>query len=136
MKSIIVSMIAAAGLVVAGSALAVDMPPLAKKHNCVACHAIEKKVVGPSWRDIAKAYNSVGSTGSAVDPVAYKATAKVSDILAKNNAKTNEDWLVQKVSKGGAGNWGTMPMPANDASGAKQADFKEIVKFIVGLEKK
>ena len=136
MKSIIVSMIAAAGLVVAGSALAVEMPLLAKKHNCVACHAMEKKVVGPSWRDISKAYNSVGATGSAVDPVAYKATVKVSDILAKNSSKTSADWLVLKVSKGGAGNWGTMPMPANDPSGAKQADFKELTKFILDLEKK
>ena len=136
MKSIIVSMIAAAGLVVAGSALAVDMPPLAKKHNCVACHAIEKKVVGPAWRDISKAYNSVGATGSAVDPAAYKVSFKVSEILAKNNAKTADEWLLHKASKGGAGNWGTMPMPANDPSGAKAADIKELIKFIIGLEKK
>ena len=136
MKSIIVSMIATAGLMAAGSALAADMPPLAKKHNCVACHSIDKKMVGPSWRDISKAYNAVGATGSAVDAVAYKTTVKVTDILAKNNAKSAEDWLLQKVSKGGSGDWGTMPMPANDASGAKQADLKELVKFIMGLEKK
>ncbi len=136
MKSIIVSMIAAAGLVVAGSALAVDMPPLAKKHNCVACHSIEKKMVGPSWRDISKAYNNAGATGSAVDPAAYKVSNKVADLLAKNNSKTAEEWLLKKVSKGGAGDWGTMPMPANDPSGAKAADLKELDKFIMGLEKK
>lgn len=136
MKSIIVSMFAATGLVIAGSALAVDMPPLAKKHNCVACHAMDKKVVGPSWMDISKAYNSVGATGSAVNPTAYKVTNKVADILAKNNSKTAEEWLLKKVSKGGAGDWGTMPMPANDPSGAKAADLKELVKFIMGLDKK
>ncbi len=136
MKSIIVSMFAATGLVIAGSALAVDMPPLAKKHNCVACHAMDKKVVGPSWMDISKAYNSVGATGSAVNPTAYKVTNKVADILAKNNSKTAEEWLLKKVSKGGAGDWGTMPMPANDPSGAKAADLKELVKFIMSLDKK
>ena len=136
MKSIIASMIATAGLMAAGSALAADMPPLAKKHNCVACHSVEKKMVGPSWRDVSKAYNSVGATGSAVDAAAYKTTVKVADILAKNNAKSADEWLLHKVSKGGSGDWGTMPMPANDASGAKQADLKELVKFILALEKK
>lgn len=136
MKSIFFSMIAASALLVAGSVSAVDMPPLAKKNNCVACHAVEKKLVGPAWRDISKAYNQVGATGSAVDPAAYKTTSKVSDILAKNNAATNEEWLIRKVSKGGSGDWGTMPMPANDPSGAKAADIKELVKFILALEKK
>lgn len=53
MKSIIVG-IATAGLMVAGSAMATDMPDLAKKNGCAACHAIDKKVVGPAWMDIAK----------------------------------------------------------------------------------
>lgn len=134
MKLIIVGMMAA-GLMATGVVLATDMPPLAKKHNCVACHSIDKKVVGPAWRDISKAYNSVGATGSAVNSV-YKVSNKTADILAKNNAKTAEEWLLHKISKGGAGDWGTMPMPANDPSGAKSADLKELVKFIMGLEKK
>lgn len=134
MKLIIVGMMAA-GLMATGVVLATDMPPLAKKHNCVACHSIDKKVVGPAWRDISKAYNSVGATGSAVNS-AYKVSNKTADILAKNNAKTAEEWLLHKISKGGAGDWGTMPMPANDPSGAKSADIKELVKFIMGLEKK
>ena len=135
MKPIIVSAIAA-GLMVAGSALATDIPPLAKKHNCVACHSIDKKVVGPAWRDISKAYNSVGATGSAVDPALYKVSTKVSEILEKNSVRNVEEWLIHKISKGGSGNWGTMPMPANDPSGAKTADIKELVKFILNLEKK
>lgn len=106
MKSIIVSTIAAAGLMVAGSALAADMPDLAKKMNCTACHAIDKKVVGPAWQDIANKY--------------------------KGDASAAEKLQV-KVSKGGSGNWGTMPMPPNDVAGKKQAEIKELVAFILGL---
>ncbi|MDP2804540.1 MAG: c-type cytochrome [Gallionellaceae bacterium] len=83
MKSILVSMIAAAGLMVAGSAMAVDMPAVAKKNNCTACHAIDKKVVGPSWKDIAVKY------------------------------KGDVSKLGDKIKKGGSGVWGSMPMPAN-----------------------
>jgi cytochrome c551/c552 len=106
MKSIVVSLMVAAGLMVAGSAMATDMPPLAKKNNCTACHAIDKKVVGPAWAEVAKKYK-----GQA-------------DAEAK---------LVTKVSKGGSGVWGSMPMPANDPAGTKQADIKELVKFILAL---
>ena len=106
MKSIIVSMAVAAGLMVAGSAVAVDMPAVAKKNNCTACHAIDKKLVGPSWNDVAKKY--------------------------KGDA-TAADKLLVKISKGGSGAWGSMPMPANDPAGTKQADMKELTKFILGL---
>ena len=99
MKSIIVSMVAAAGLMVAGSALAADMPDLAKKNNCTACHAIDKKVVGPAFKDVAAKYK--GDAG---------AKAK----------------LATKIQKGGGGVWGAMPMPASpkisDADAAALAD--------------
>lgn len=108
MKSIIVSMIAAAGLMVAGSVFAAEMPALAKKMNCTACHAIDKKVVGPSWQDIANKY--------------------------KGDASSAEKLQVS-VSKGGSGKWGAMPMPANDAAGTKQAEIKELVAFILSLAK-
>jgi len=127
MKSNIVSMTIAAGLMVAGSAMATDMPPLAKKNNCTACHAIDHKVVGPAWMDVSKAYNSNGTTTTG---------KKVADILKEHNAKTPEEWLVQKVSKGGTGNWGTAAMIANDPKGTKQADIKELVEFVLGLAKK
>jgi cytochrome c len=107
MKSMITS-IAVAGLVFAGSALAAEMPALAKKLNCTACHAIDKKVVGPAWQDVANKY--------------------------KGDAAAAEKLQV-KVSKGGSGNWGTVPMPANDAAGTKQAEIKELVSFILGLAK-
>jgi cytochrome c len=108
MKSILVGMIAAAGLMVAGSAMAAEMPALAKKNNCTACHAIDKKLVGPAWMDVAKKYK--GDKGAAAK-------------------------LLVKVSKGGSGAWGSMPMPANDAAGTKQADMKELVSFVLGLAK-
>ena len=126
MKSIIVNMAVAAGLMVAGSALAVDMPAIAKKNNCNACHAIDHKVVGPAWMDVSKAYNSNGATTTG---------KKVADILKENNAKTAEEWLQVKVSKGGTGNWGKAAMIANDPKGTKQADIKELVAFVMGLAK-
>ena len=43
--------------------------------------------------------------------------------------------LVMKVSKGGSGNWGAMPMPINDPSGAMQEDIRELVIFILNLAK-
>lgn len=106
MKSIIASMIAAAGLMAAGSAVAADMPATAKKLNCTACHAIDKKVVGPAWKAVSDKYK--GDAGA-------------------------EAKLITKVSKGGGGVWGSMPMPANDPSGTKQTEIKELVKFILAL---
>ncbi len=121
----ITSMIAAAGLMVAGSAMATDMPELAKKSGCTACHSIDKKIVGPAWMDVSKAYNSNGATTTG---------KKVSDILAENHAKTAEEWLTQKVAKGGTGNWGTAKMIANSPK-VSEADIKTLVEFVLGLAK-
>jgi cytochrome c len=125
MKSIVVSVALTAGLMVAGCAMAVDMPPLAKKNNCVACHAIDHKVVGPAWMDVAKKYKGAKT---------YKYSSKGS---AAPDAKEYPvvEGLMQKVSHGGTGNWGSMPMIANDPAGTKQADIKELVEFILGLAK-
>ena len=123
MKYFLTSVIAAAGLLITGGALAVEMPELAIKHKCNVCHAFDRKIIGPGWMDISKAYNSNGTTSSG---------KKVSDILAGRAA---EEQLLIAVSQGGKGNWGTMPMPALDPIGANQADMKELVKFILGLAK-
>lgn len=104
MKSTIVSMVAAAGLLVAGSALAADMPAAAKKNNCVACHAIDKKVVGPAWGDVAKKYKGDAGAAAHLDGV---------------------------ITKGGKGVWGPMPMPPNPKVTAEER--KELVDFILGL---
>jgi cytochrome c551/c552 len=120
MKSIIMGMAASAGIMIAGDTLAVDMPPLAKELNCVACHAIDHKVVGPSWRDVANKY-----TGKGVTTFTYK--GKEYPLI---------EGLVMKVSKGGSGNWGSMPMPPNDISGAKKDKITELVKFEQSLADK
>ena len=106
MKSVIASMIAAVSLMVAGSALAEDGAALLKKSNCMGCHTMDKKLVGPSLVDIAKKYKGDSS-----------AAAK----------------LEAKVSKGGAGVWGTMPMPA--MANVKPEDVKAMVEFILAQAK-
>lgn len=93
------------------------MPPLAHKNNCVACHAINTRVVGPAWRDVAEKYKGAKT---------YLYRGKEYPLL---------DGLVMKVSQGGAGNWGSMPMPPNDPSGSKKAEITELVKFVLGLAK-
>ncbi len=120
MRSIVVSMIAASLMIVGqvmAAELPAEMPALAKKHTCTDCHAIDKKVVGPSWMDIARKYK--GAT----------------EYEYKGKKYSLEEGLVIKVSKGGAGNWGPMPMPINDPSDAKQEDIKELVRFILSLAK-
>jgi cytochrome c len=97
----------AAGMMLASSAFAVNMPPLATQAKCVSCHAIDKKLVGPAWMDVAKKY--------------------------KGNKKA-EAMLVAKVQKGGSGAWGTVAMPPYGAT-VKEADIKTLVKFILGLAK-
>jgi cytochrome c551/c552 len=111
MKSIIVNMVATASLMIAGGAMAIDMPELAKKLNCTACHSVDKKIVGPAWKDVAKKYH--GQTKYAYNGKEYPLI----------------EGLVMKASKGGSGNWGTMPMPANDPSGTKQAEITQLINF-------
>ena len=124
MKSIIVGMITAAGLMVAGSVLAADMPELAKKSGCTVCHKIDTKLVGPAWMDVSKKYK--GATE-------YKWSPKGS---AAPDAKSMPllDGLVMKVSKGGTGNWGNAAMIAN-APKVSDADIRTLVKFVLGLAK-
>jgi cytochrome c551/c552 len=115
----------AAGLMIAGSAMAQEMPPLAQKNSCVACHAIDHKVVGPPWMDVSKRYK--GET-------TYKYSINGS---AAPDAKEFPlvQGLMYKVSHGGHGNWGTMPMIANDPNETHQGEIKQLVQFILGLAK-
>lgn len=106
MKSIIVSMIAAAGLMVAGSALAADMPASGKA-KCGACHAVDKKLVGPSYNDVAAKY--------------------------KGN-KDAVSTMVANITKGGAFGYKLGNMPPK-GMGATDAEIKEMAEYIAGLAK-
>lgn len=104
MKSIIVSMVAAAGLMVAGFAVAADMPAEGKA-KCAACHSIEKKVVGPSFNDVAAKYKGD-----------KEAVSK----------------LVANITKGGQFGWHLGQMPPK-GMGASDAEIKSLAEFIAGL---
>lgn len=116
MKLISATVFAVSNLIFSSTVWSVDMPPLAKKSNCTACHAMDKKLLGPSWMEISKKYKGV-------DKYTYK-----------GEVYSLDEGLAMKVAKGGSGNWGTMPMPANSPT-IKEADIKELVKFIIDLEK-
>ena len=98
--------LAAAALACAGTAQAQDATALLQKSGCTACHAIDKKVVGPAYVDVAAKYK--GDT---------KAPAM----------------LIEKVKKGGSGVWGPVPMPPNAA--VKDDDIKKMVAYILSLKK-
>ena len=93
MKKILLATLAAtASLMVATPALA-DLK-LATDKNCMACHAIDKKLVGPSYKDVAAKYAG---------------------------QKDAADKLAAKIVKGGSGVWGAIPMPANAQVNAAEA---------------
>ena len=77
-------------------------PELAQKKNCMACHAIDKKLVGPAYKEIAARY------------------AGQSDAVDKLSAK---------VMKGGSGSWGAIPMPANPQ--VDEAEAKQLVQWVL-----
>lgn len=78
---------------------------LAKSKNCMACHAVNNKVVGPAYKDVAAKY--AGQAGA-------------------------EDKLTQKVLKGGSGVWGAVPMPANTQ--VTEAEARTLVKWVLSLK--
>lgn len=78
---------------------------LAQKKNCMACHAVDKKLVGPSYKDVAAKYAG---------------------------QKDAVDKLAQKVLKGGSGAWGAVPMPANPQ--VTEAEAKQLVQWILTLK--
>lgn len=75
---------------------------LAKAKNCMACHAVANKVVGPGFKEVAAKYAG---------------------------QKDAEDKLTQKVIKGGSGVWGPVPMPANPQ--LSEADARTLVKWVL-----
>ena len=78
---------------------------LAQKKNCMACHAVDKKVLGPAYKDVAAKYAG---------------------------QKDAADKLAAKVMKGGTGVWGNIPMPANPQ--VTEAEAKQLVGWILTLK--
>jgi cytochrome c len=75
---------------------------LATSKNCMACHAVDKKLVGPSYKDVAKKYAG---------------------------QKDATDKLAAKIMKGGSGVWGAIPMPAN--AQVNEADAKKLAAWVL-----
>jgi cytochrome c len=75
---------------------------LAKAKNCMACHAVANKLVGPAYKDVAKKYAG---------------------------DKTAVDKLAAKIIKGGSGVWGAVPMPANPQ--VSEADAKKLATWVL-----
>jgi cytochrome c len=98
-------LIGLAGAVLSTSAMAADEMELAKSKNCMACHAVGNKVVGPAYKEVAAKYAG---------------------------QKDAEDKLVQKVLKGGSGVWGPVPMPPNTQ--VNEAEAHRLVKWILSLK--
>lgn len=99
------SLVVGTVLAVLASGSAMANADLAKAKNCLACHSVDNKVVGPAYKDVAKKYAG---------------------------DKTAEAKLVEKVMKGGSGTWGAIPMPANPQVTAAEA--KTLVKWVLSLK--
>lgn len=105
MKALMLTIALAGSMLVAGQANAGDAKALAQSSGCLACHSVEKKVLGPAYKDVAAKYK--GDKGA-------------------------EAKLVAKVKAGGSGVWGPMPMPANSPQ-VKDEDIKTIVHWVLSL---
>lgn len=102
MKAIYVAMMAAAGVVMAGQAQADEA--LAKAKNCMSCHALDKKLVGPAYKDVAAKYK-----GDAKAPAA----------------------LAAKIKSGGKGAWGEIPMPPNNVT---DDEAKKLAAWVLSVK--
>jgi cytochrome c len=78
---------------------------LATAKNCMACHAVDKKLVGPSYKDVAAKYKA---------------------------DKTAADKLAAKIMKGGSGVWGAVPMPANPQ--VNEAEAKKLAAWVLATK--
>jgi cytochrome c len=98
-----IAALAVVGVFAAGHASANEK--LAQSSGCMTCHALDKKTIGPSYKDVAAKYRN------------------------DKNAEAN---LVKKVKAGGSGVWGATPMPPN--AHVKEDDIKTIVHWLLALK--
>ena len=101
MKTLITAVLAVAA---ASPALAVSGADLAKAKNCMACHAVDKKMVGPAYKDVAAKFGG---------------------------QKDAEATLVKAIIEGSKGVWGPVPMPPNKVT---EAEAKQLVTWILSLK--
>jgi cytochrome c len=94
-----------AAALTATSLPALASPDLAQKKNCMTCHTTDKKVVGPSYKEVAAKYAG---------------------------QKDAVDKLAQKIVKGGVGAWGQVPMPANPQ--VNEAEAKQLAQWIMTVK--
>ena len=95
-------------ILLAGCLMASPAPAdqaLAKVKNCLSCHAIDKKIVGPAYQDIARKYGG---------------------------QKDAPEVLASKIMKGGSGVWGVVPMPVN--SQVNEADARKLANWVLSLK--
>lgn len=97
------AMLVSLGVLTAGNAAASEK--LAQSSGCMTCHTVDRKVIGPSYKEIAAKYR---------------------------NDKSAEANLVKKVKSGGSGVWGSTPMPPN--AHVKEDDIKAIVQWMLTLK--
>lgn len=99
-----------AAMLMLGAGSAVADLALAKKSGCLACHSVDKKIVGPAWKDVSAKY--------------------------KGDSKARA-MLMDKVRKGGKGNWtkvtGGVPMPPNPKTKVSDESLAKLVDFVLGL---
>jgi cytochrome c len=103
MKKLMMTAASVALFALSGAAAADQM--LAQKNACMSCHGVDKKIVGPAFKEVAKKYA---------------------------DDKTAHDRLVAKVKTGGKGVWGQIPMPPNPS--LKPEDADKIVTWVLSLK--
>ena len=101
MKVVYIAMMAAAGIVMTGQAQADEA--LAKSKGCMGCHAVDRKMVGPAYTDVA---------------AKYKGDKKAADALAAT------------IKAGGSGKWGPVPMPPNNVT---DDEAKKLAQWVLSL---
>lgn len=114
MKFLALSMVVA-GLVCVSGVFAEEVPMALRKNNCTPCHKADSKDLGPSWMAISQKYKGV------------------TEYTYRGKAYPLKQGLAIKISKGGSGVWGEMPMIATP--NISEADNKEILGYILGLAK-
>jgi len=104
MKRVLLSAALGLGLVGLAAPAFADLA-LATSKNCMSCHAVDRKVLGPSFKDVAAKYK---------------------------DDKGAVDMLATKIIKGGAGVWGPVPMPANNQ--VSEADAKKLAAWVLSTK--